>query len=147
LEEKVLDLLLSRLCELGVVKTGGRQRTDSTHVFAAVRSVNRWEFLAKTLRAALEALAAAAPDWLAPQIETDWVHRYGARAIPLGSPQGQDKRTTFAVQVGVDGFDLLEALHAAHAPAWLREIPAIVVLPTVWLTQDHLYRAKTRCRP
>jgi hypothetical protein len=56
---------------------------------------------------------------------------------PIGFPEGQDKRTTFAVQVGVDGFDLLEALHAAHAPAWLRKIPAIVVLRTVWLTQYH----------
>ncbi|MGH4009452.1 MAG: hypothetical protein ACRDTH_15095 [Pseudonocardiaceae bacterium] len=41
------------------------------------------------------------------------------------------------MQVGVDGFDLLEALHAAPAPAWLREIPAIVVLRRVWLTQYH----------
>jgi transposase len=41
LEEKVLDLLLARLAELGMVKAGGRQRTDSTHVLSAVRSVNR----------------------------------------------------------------------------------------------------------
>ncbi|MGH4009451.1 MAG: transposase [Pseudonocardiaceae bacterium] len=90
LEEKVLDLLLSRLGELGVVKTGGRQRTDSTHVLAAVRSVNRLEFLAETLRAALEALAAAAPDWLAPRIDTDWVHRYGARADSSRLPAGSE---------------------------------------------------------
>jgi transposase len=45
LEEKVLDLLLARLAELGMVKAGGRQRTDSTHVLAAVRAINRLEFL------------------------------------------------------------------------------------------------------
>src|SRR5262245_46752707 len=55
LEEKILDLLLARLSERGLVKpvADGRQRTDSTHVLAAVRSANRLEFLAETLRAAL----------------------------------------------------------------------------------------------
>ncbi|MFJ2806034.1 transposase [Kitasatospora sp. NPDC087271] len=43
LEEKVLDLLLQRLMELGLVAPGGRQRTDSTHVLAAVRDLNRLE--------------------------------------------------------------------------------------------------------
>jgi transposase len=137
LEEKVLDLLLTRLSELGVVKAGGRQRTDATHVLAAVRSVNRLEFLTETLRAALEALAAAAPDWLAPQIDAGWVQRYGARADSSRLPTGQDKRTALAVQAGVDGFTLLEAVHADHAPTWLREVPAVVVLRAVWITQYH----------
>lgn len=137
LEEKVLDLLLTRLAELGVVKAGGRQRTDSTHVLAAVRAVNRLEFLAETLRAALEALSVAAPDWLATHIDAEWVQRYGARADSYRLPQGEDKRTKLAVQVGADGFDLLEAIHAGHAPAWLREVPAVVVLRRVWITQYH----------
>jgi transposase len=137
LEEKVLDLLLARLSELGVLKAGGRQRTDSTHVLAAVRSVNRLEFLAETLRAALEALAAAAPDWLATRIDAEWVTRYGARMDSYRLPAGQDKRTKMVVQVGTDGFGLLEAIHAADAPVWLREIPAVVILRTVWIKQYH----------
>jgi transposase len=137
LEEKVLDVLLARLSELGMVKARGRQRTDSTHVLAAVRAVNRLEFLTETLRAALEALSAAAPDWLANRIDAQWVQRYGARADSYRLPQGEDKRTTMVVQVGADGFDLLEALHADHAPAWLREVPAVVVLRRVWITQYH----------
>jgi transposase len=137
LEEKVLDLLLARLAELGMVKAGGRQRTDSTHVLAAVRAVNRLEFLAETLRAALEALSAAAPDWLATHIDAQWVQRYGARADSYRLPQGQDKRTKLAVKVGADGFDLLDAIHAGHAPAWLCEVPSVVVLRRVWITQYH----------
>ncbi|MEU5847914.1 IS1182 family transposase [Saccharopolyspora shandongensis] len=137
LEERVLDLLLARLSERGLVKARGRQRTDSTHVLAAVRSVNRLEFLAETLRAALEALAAAAPDWLATRIDAEWVARYGARADSYRLPAGQGKRTKMAVQVGVDGFAVLEALHAADAPIWLREIPAVVILRTVWIKQYH----------
>lgn len=128
LEEIVLDILLTRLSELGVVKAGGRQRTDSTHVLAAVRSVNRLEFLAETLRAALEALAIAAPDWLAPRVDAEWVARYHARADSYRLPKGDDKRTAMVVQVGSDGFDLLGAVHADDAPPWLREVPAVVVL-------------------
>ncbi|WP_232247999.1 transposase [Streptacidiphilus rugosus] len=65
LEEKVLDLFPSRCSELGLLRAGDRQRTDSTHVLASVRVLNRMEFVGETLRAALEALAVAAPAWLA----------------------------------------------------------------------------------
>jgi hypothetical protein len=106
-------------------------------VLAAVRAVNRLEFLTETLRAALEALSAAAPDWLATHIDAQWGQRYGARADSYRLPQGQDKRTKLAMQVGADGFDLLEATHANHTPAWLREVAAVVVLRRVWIPQDH----------
>lgn len=42
--------LLDRLAALGLVTAGGRQRTDSTHVVAAVRDLNRLEMVAETLR-------------------------------------------------------------------------------------------------
>ncbi|MFJ6054475.1 hypothetical protein [Streptomyces sp. NPDC092307] len=63
-EEKVLDLLLTALKGRGLVKAGGKQRTDSTRVLAAVHDLNRLEPAGETLRAALEALACAAPNWL-----------------------------------------------------------------------------------
>ncbi|MEU8971175.1 transposase [Streptomyces monashensis] len=64
LEEKVLDLLLTALKDRGLVKAGGKQRTDSTRVLAALRDLNRLEPAGETPRAALETLACAAPDWL-----------------------------------------------------------------------------------
>ncbi len=137
LEERVLELLLARLAELGLVKAGGRQRTDSTHVLAAVRSLNRLEFLTETLRAALEALAAAAPQWLATQIDPDWVRRYGARMDSYRLPKGSQEREAAAVQAGLDGFALLQAVHDAQAPVWLSQIPAVIVLGRVWLRQYH----------
>src|SRR3954454_19667221 len=58
LEQGLLDtMLLARLRERGLLKARGRQRTDSTHVLAAVRAVNRLESVVETLRAALNALA------------------------------------------------------------------------------------------
>src|SRR3712207_1378988 len=63
-----VDRLLARLLEAareeGLLKARGRQRTDSTHVLAAIRTLNRVELAAETLRAALNAIAVVAPDWL-----------------------------------------------------------------------------------
>lgn len=40
-EEQILDLLLERLKERGWLQAGGKQRTDSTHVLAAICSIGR----------------------------------------------------------------------------------------------------------
>jgi len=59
LEQVVLDALLARLAADGLVKAGGKQRTDSTHVVAAVAALNRLELAGESVRAALEALTAS----------------------------------------------------------------------------------------
>lgn len=92
LERKILDLLLARLGELGLVGAGGRQRTDSTHVLAAIRGLNRLELAGETVRAALEALAAAVPGWLATVIDASWQSVYGARIENVRLPASQAKR-------------------------------------------------------
>ena len=51
-EERLLDRLLARCRELGLVKARGRQRSDTTHVLAAVRLLNWLELVGETLRAA-----------------------------------------------------------------------------------------------
>ena len=65
LEQVVLDALLERLAADGLVKAGGKQRTDSTHVVAAVAALNRLELAGESVRAAVEALTAAHPGWVA----------------------------------------------------------------------------------
>jgi transposase len=137
LEEKVLDVVLSRLSQLGLLRSGGRQRTDSTHLLAAVRTLNRMEFVGETLRAALEALAAAAPDWLSEQVNAEWVTRYGARIDSYRFPKGDQVRREWAEQVGRDGFTILEAVYSGGGPHWLAEIPAVEVLRRVWVQQYH----------
>ncbi|MEU5324612.1 transposase [Streptomyces sp. NPDC021056] len=79
LENSILDLLLKRLTGLDLVAAGGRQRTDSTHVLAAVRSLNQLEFVGETLRASLEALAVAAPNWPVSWVDPSWQEHYGTR--------------------------------------------------------------------
>lgn len=63
-EELLLTKLLSLCQEMGGLKARGRQRTDSTHILAAVRMLNRLERVGETLRAALNEVASGAPDWL-----------------------------------------------------------------------------------
>ena len=60
-EHLLLDALLDRCKAVGLLKPRGKQRTDSTHVLAAVRALNRVECVGETLRRALNALAAVAP--------------------------------------------------------------------------------------
>ncbi|MDU0294476.1 transposase [Saccharothrix longispora] len=137
LEETVLDMLLGRLTELGLVVGKGRQRTDSTHVLAAVRSLNRLEFVGETLRAALEALAAASPEWFGGWMEPVWRQRYGVRTDAYRLPRAEDERAAQARQIGDDGYRLLEAVFSPAAPTWLREIFAVGILRAVWLQQYH----------
>jgi transposase len=135
LELRILDQLLERLKALGLVKAGGRQRTDSTHVLGRIRGLNRLELAGETVRAALEALAAAAPDWLARVIDSSWQQVYGQRIDQIRLPATETARQELAVQYGRDGYHLLEAVGAPGAPAWLRDLPAVAALRAVWVQQ------------
>src|SRR5215211_4290527 len=77
--ERLLARMLDGAHEAGLLKARGRQRTDSTHVLAAVRVLNRLELLAETLRAALNALACAAPAGLRALAPPEWYDRYSHR--------------------------------------------------------------------
>lgn len=132
--ERALDVLLAALVARGLLKSGGKTRTDSTHVLAAVRELNRLELAGESVRAALEALAVAAPDWLAQTLDVaDWTARYGVRIDAWRLPSSQSKRDALAAAYGQDGFTLLRAVYAADTPGWLAQIPAVDVLRQVLL--------------
>ena len=103
-------------------------------------------FVGETLRAALEALAAAAPGWLAPLIDAGWADRYGARIDSYRFPKGEDARERWAGQAGRDGFTLLGAVSAPLAPEWLREVPAVGALRRAWDQQYHQDGEEVRWR-
>jgi transposase len=77
----------------------------------------------------------AAPEWLLANRQPAWRERYGRRCDESRIPAGQEQRRAFAQLVGEDGRALLAALDAADAPAWLRDVPAVVTLRLVWLQQ------------
>ncbi|UYQ61828.1 IS1182 family transposase [Streptomyces peucetius] len=133
--QMVFDRVLDAARQAGVLKPPGRARTDSTHVLAAIRSLNRLEFVIETLRAALNAVAAAAPEWLTGHADPAWFDRYAARPEDYWLPSGRGRRTELAEQTGRDGMRLLTNVHAAHAPCWLRELPAVQILRRAWVQQ------------
>ena len=142
LEQVALDALLERLAAEGLIKAGGKQRTDSTHVIAAVAALNRLELAGESVRAALEALTAAHPAWVAQRIcVPDFARRYGTPMTSWRPPASQAKRDELAIAYARDGYALLEAVCDSTSPAWLREIPAIDVLRRV--LQQNYTRAIT----
>ena len=137
LEQVALDALLARLAASGLVRAGGKQRTDSTHVIAAVAALNRLELAGESVRAALEATAAAHPGWVAQRIcVPDFARRYGTPMTSWRPPVSQARRDELAIAYARDGYALLEAVYDGSSPGWLREIPAVDVLRRV-LVQNY----------
>ena len=136
-ERRLLEKLLEVLKAQQWVKARVRARTDSTHVLAAVREVNRLERVIETLRAALNALATVVPTWVQQTLPVDWVERYGARAEDSRLPQADTQRTHYAEVVGQDGYRLLQLVWSESAPRWLRQVPAIEILRQVWVQNFH----------
>jgi hypothetical protein len=134
LEQVALDALLAKLAGAGLVKAGGKQRGDSTRVIAAVAALGRLELAGGSVRAALEALAAAHPAWLEQRIcVPDFTRRYGTPMTSWRPPASQARRDELAVAYARDGYALLEAAYDSSAPGWLRELPAVDVLRRVLL--------------
>lgn len=152
-ELRLFEALLERFAAAGLLKAGGKQRTDSTHVLAAIRNLSRLELAGETLRAALNALAEADPDWLwaflqhppsgeaaasPSEAAAGWGERYGRRFEERRLPQVDAQREVLAVHLGTDGFRLLTALWEASSgsasPA-LQQLPEVVTLLHVWRQQ------------
>jgi len=136
-EALLFERLLVRCREAGLLHPRGRQRTDSTQVLAAIRTLNRLELVGETLRHALQVLAVVAPDWLRPRLPGEWADRYGRRVEEYRLPAEPAARQELAATIGADGRALLAAVYAPEAPAWLREVPAVETLRQVWVQHDH----------
>jgi transposase len=133
------QLLFERMLEVvrthKLLKERGRARTDSTHILAAIRTLNRLECVGETLRHALNTLATMAPTWLRSWVPSAWFDRYGRRFEEYRLPPGKAERYALAAQMGADGCTLLMALHAPDAPDWLWRLPAVETLRQVWVQQ------------
>jgi transposase len=131
-EERLLGKLLEACQARGLLKARGRQRTDATHVLASIRVLNRLELLGETLRAALNEIAAVAPDWLRGVAPRAWYERYARRVEDGRLPRAAAEREVYARAVGEDGFALLDRLDRPETPEDLRRLPAVEVLRRVW---------------
>ncbi|MER5363338.1 IS1182 family transposase [Streptomyces sp. NPDC002785] len=106
--DRLLDLALTRLKEAGLVRERTTQRTDSTHVLAAVRDLTRLELVTEAVRAVLEEVAGVAEHLLDGLVDEEWGRRYG-RPVRLGKNPTRPKSRINTT--GDDAARLLEHLY------------------------------------
>lgn len=128
----LLDPLLEVCRTRGWLLPGGTQRTDSTHVLAAIRSLSSVESVGEAMRAALNELAVSDPDWLLAVMNPTWAERYVHRVDLVRLPKGEAARARFKAQIGQDVHVLLQALHESSAPDSLWHLASVQCLETIW---------------
>src|SRR5581483_2495368 len=133
MEEQLLSTLLDLCRERGLVKARGTQRTDATHVLAAIRTINRLECVGETLRAALNSRAPVVPEWLKGHAPIEWDDCDETRMETFRFPNEKSKQEDLADQMGRDGWHLLQMVFGEETMPWLREVPAVEVLRRVWV--------------
>jgi len=146
--DAVFDLMLARLTDAGLVKAGGRQRTDSSHVIACVRRLNRIETCGESLRAALEEIIAISPGFVVPLLTEGWDQRYG-RKVETSRLLGRSNASaqTLAEQIGADGQELLDTIDADPTADWMNTLPKVTILRTVWDQQyEHTRSGRLRLK-
>lgn len=103
-EQRLLDKLLERCAVKGLLKGKKKQRTDSTHVMAAIRTLTLLELAGETMRRTLDDVARVAPAWLQKQMQPEWIKRDGRRFDSYRLPKGKKKRLERATPMGQDGY-------------------------------------------
>jgi len=130
--------LLTRLIEhaqsQGLLRERGQQRTDGTHVVAAVRRLNRLQLVQETMRHVLDVLALVAPSWLREHAAPDWQQRYAGEFVHR-LPKTEAAREQLAAAIGRDGATLLSVIEEPASPAFLRQVEAVQTLRHIWAQQ------------
>ena len=134
--QRLLDTFLTAKAR-GWLKVRGTQRTDSTHVLAAIRNLHRLEGVLEAMHHALNQLGEADPAWVRQQVPLAWYDRYGLRADRGRLPKETSKRDALALQIGADGYQLLDEVWRDGSPLSLRDLPALEILRQIWLQHDY----------
>lgn len=144
--ERLLNQMLLGFQDLKLLKARGKQRTDSTHVLAAIRLLNRLELVGETLHHALNEIAVIEPQWLKTWVAPDWFDRYGRSFNAYRLPSADAEREALALQIGRDGGSLLQAIEDETTPISLKDLAAVNILREVWLQEYDLKAEGLRWR-
>jgi transposase len=133
-ETKLLDKMLECFQNKKLLKSGGKQRTDATHILAKVRHLSRMESVVETLRAALNELAEFFPVWLQQQITPQCFELYSRRIEEYRLPRGEKSRQEYIDEVGNHGFALLKAIAGSDSER-LKNLPMVKLFEQMWEQQ------------
>jgi transposase len=145
-ETLLLEKLLERCEAMGFLKGKKKQRTDLTHVLAAVRVLSLLELVGETMRRVLDEAARLAPGWLREHMKEEWSKRYERRFDGYRLPTSQSKREELAVEIGEDGFYLLQAIHSEICPQELKTSPKVAIFQRIWIQQYYWCEGKVYWR-
>jgi transposase len=130
--QELLTAMLGCADAAGLLRRRSKVRTDSTHVLARTRTLNRLEKLGETFRLALEQIAAMAPGWLGPRLKPHWAKEF-TRPVQIARLPGSDRaRQQWGRQIAADGAWLLEQIDTDPAEGWLARLPTVQALRAVW---------------
>lgn len=109
----------------------GRQRTDSTHILAKIRALNRVLCVAQTMVYVLNVLSEVAPEWVRAYVPAEWVERYGERLeherlLKARRKSGSTMPIRWEPTAGLSCM----RLPAASTADWMKTLPAIQTLRT-----------------
>jgi transposase len=140
-ETNLLDKMLECFQNKKLLKSGGKQRTDSTHILAKVRHLRRMESVVETLRAALNELAEFFPEWLQKQITPRWFDLYSRCIEEYRLPKGEKSRQEYIDEIGIHGFALLKAIAGSDSER-LKNLPMVKLLEQMWEQQLEIKEGK-----
>ena len=99
-EMSLLDQFLDKCKSLAILRDRSDIRTDSTHVVASIRNMNRSEMVGETLRATLNVLSTVDPTWVAANVEASWYLKYARRFESDRQTRTKDGIIATAEEVG-----------------------------------------------
>jgi transposase len=142
-EQRLLDLLLERCREGGWLKAHGRQRTDSTHVLAKIRALNRTLCVAQTMVYVLNVLSEVAPDWVLAHVPVEWVERYGERLEHERLLKARRKNaSSMPIKSGPMAGCCWQRWTLSPPRTLSKTLPAITTLHTIWEQQAGATRTR-----
>lgn len=127
--------MLELFKEHGLVSSGGKQRTDSSHIFGAIRLLNRLECVGQAIHHVLNTLASLIPNWVQQNIPNDWWKRYSHSFEEYRLPKKEIERAQLVLQIGADGHQLLECLENTKEHQELVFLPALEAMRQIWIQQ------------
>ncbi len=145
-EAWLFETILEQGRSRGWLKARSRQRTDSTHILAAVRRMNRVELVGEVLFHVLDVLAKVEPHWLQDQVPATWFEHYSQRLSSFRLPKTEKEQLALRLRIGRDGVQLLAQIYASTAPEDLRKLPAVDLMRRVWIQNYYQEGEEVRWR-
>jgi transposase len=137
-EERIFNKIIEHCKNLNLIKSRGNQRTDSTHVLASVKSLNKIEIIGESLRAALNEIACIEPEWLQKIAKPEWYDKYASRIENYRLPKNTLKKAEFIKSVGDDIHFLFEQInfHKMNQLLELKKIDALKLVVARFFKND-----------